>query len=241
VIHPRAQEHTPMFTLPDLTRTLVTAASLALLSSATLAHEGQEAKRPSIVPAVPAPTAAATPAGNNHCATPVDAARIRAKYAQSPAPLPFQATRELGLNEAVISSALPDTLSLGVDGSHFRAVYDSVTGWGEALILIQRGAHVIEVHSPLPAGEPSTRSKFFNLGEAPFTGHLRPDLMSAIHLVAIPGREGLARGVFFYDADGSHVFGAFIGGEGTEPTAQQVTAFEKTWALVKSLPRRCSG
>jgi putative heme iron utilization protein len=230
-----------MFTLPRPARTLATAAWLTLLSSTTFAHEGHEAKRPSIVPAVPAPTAAATPAGKDHCATPTDAARIRAKYAQLPAPLPFQATRELGLNEAVISSALPDSLSLGVDGSHFRAVWDSVTGWGEALILIQRGAHVIEVHSPLPAGEPSTRSKFFNLGEAPFTGHLRPDLLSAIHLVAIPGREGLVRGAFFYDADGSHVFGAFIGGEGTEPSAQQVAAFEKTWALVKSLPRRCSG
>ncbi|MEZ5459478.1 MAG: ChuX/HutX family heme-like substrate-binding protein [Steroidobacteraceae bacterium] len=230
-----------MFTLPKATRTLFTAALLVALPAAALAHDGHEAKRPSIVPAVPAPSAAATPAGKDHCATPADAARIQAKYAQLPAPLPFQATRELGLNEAVISSALPEDLSLGVDGSHFRAVWDSVTGWGEALILIQRGAHVLEVHSPLPAGEPSTRSKFFNLGTAPFSGHLRPDLLSAIHLVAIPGREGLVRGAFFYDADGSHVFGAFIGGEGTEPSAQQLAAFEKTWALVKSLPRRCSG
>lgn len=230
-----------MFTLYPVTRTLAATALLALLSSTTLAHEGQDAKRPSIAPAVPAPTAAATPTTPDHCAAPADTARIRARYAGTPAPLPFQATRELGLSEAVISSALPQNLSLGVDGSHFRTVWDSVTGWGEALILIQRGAHVLEVHSPLPAGEPSTRSKFFNLGAAPFTGHLRPDLLSAIHLVAIPGREGLVRGVFFYDADGAHVFGAFIGGEGTEPSAQQVAAFEKTWALVKSLPRRCGG
>ena len=81
-----------------------------------------------------------------------------------------------------------------------------VTGWGQALILIQRGAHVLEVHSPLPAGEPSTRSKFFNLGEAPFTGHLRPDLLSAIHLVAIPGREGLVS-VWVEDASGQPLGG----------------------------------
>jgi putative heme iron utilization protein len=230
-----------MFTLPTFARTFTTTALLALLTSAALAHDGHDTKRPSVVPAKPAPGAAGTPPPKDHCAAPADVQRVRALYATTPAPLPFQATRELGLNEAVISSALPDSLSLGVDGSHFRTVWDSVTGWGEALILIQRGAHVLEVHSPLPAGEPSTRSKFFNLGEAPFSGHLRPDLLSGIHLVAIPGREGLVRGVFFYDADGAHVFGAFIGGEGTEPSAQQVAAFEKTWALVKSLPRRCSG
>jgi putative heme iron utilization protein len=228
-----------MVTLPKVITTLALGSLLALLLHPAQAHEGHDSKRPSIAPA--APQASAAPAGKDHCATPADAARIKARYAQMPAPLPFQATRELGLNEAVISSALPENLSIGVDGSHFRAVYESVTGWGVALILIQRGAHVLEVHSPLPTGEPSTRSKFFNLGEAPFTGHLRPDLMSAIHLVAIPGRVGLVRGVFFYDADGAHVFGAFIGGEGTEPSAQQVSAFEKTWALVKSLPRRCSG
>ena len=135
-----------MVTLPKPARTLAAAAWLTLLSSATLAHEGHETKRPSIVPTVPAPSAAATPPGKDHCATPTDAARIKAKYAQLPAPLPFQATRELGLTEAVISSALPDSLSLGVDGSDFGTVWDSVTGWGEALILIQRGAHVLEVH-----------------------------------------------------------------------------------------------
>lgn len=223
---------------------LLTTATVAILLTwspiATLAHE---TKRPSIVPTVPAPGAAAAASSTGRaaeqCATPSDAARINALYASTPAPLPFQATRELGLSEATIASALPETLSLGVDGSQFRSVWDSVTRWGEVLILVQRGAHVLEVHSPLPAGEPSTRSKFFNLGAAAFSGHLRPDLLSAIHLVAIPGREGLVRGAFFYDSDGSHVFGAFIGGEGTEPSAQQVAAFDQTWALLKSLPRRC--
>lgn len=174
------------------------------------------------------------------CASPAEAARVRAKYASGPAPLPFQVAAELKLTESTIASALPPELSLGVDGTHFRAVWDSLTSWGETMILVQKGPNVIEIHSKIPAGEPSTRSKFFNLGEAAFTGHLRPDLLTAIHIFSMKGREGMVRGVFFYDESGANVFGVFIGGEGAEPTAAQLAAFEQTWALFKGLPRRCA-
>ncbi len=173
------------------------------------------------------------------CASPADVARVRDRYASGPAPLPFQLVPELKLPESTIASALPAELSLGVDGSYFRAVWDSLRNWGETLILIQKGAHIIEVHSRIPAGEPSTRSKFFNLGEAAFSGHLRPDLLTAIHIVSMRGREGMVRGVFFYDESGANVFGVFVGGEGGEPSTAQLAAFEKTWSLFKSLPRRC--
>jgi putative heme iron utilization protein len=173
------------------------------------------------------------------CASPEEAARVRAKYASGPAPLPFQAAAELKLTESTIASALPPALSLGVDGTHFRAIWDSLGGWGETMILLLKGANVIEVHSKVPAGEPSSRSKFFNLGEAAFSGHLRPDLVTAIHIFAMQGREGMVRGVFFYDESGANVFGVFIGGEGAEPAAGQIAAFERTWSLFKGLPRRC--
>jgi putative heme iron utilization protein len=180
---------------------------------------------------------AATAAAN--CPSPADAARVRAKYASGPAPLPFQVAAELGLPESTIAAALPAELSLGVDGTHFGTVWDSLGGWGETMILILKGANVIEVHSKVPAGKPSTRSKFFNLGEAAFSGHLRPDLVSAIHIFAMKGREGMLRGVFFYDASGANVFGVFVGGEGAEPEPGQLAAFEKTWSLFTGLPRRC--
>ncbi len=173
------------------------------------------------------------------CASPAEAARVRAKYANGPAPLPFQVAAELGLSEATIASALPPALSLGVDGAHFRTVWDSLAGWGESMILLLKGAHVIEVHSRIPAGEPSSRSKFFNLGEAAFSGHLRPDLISAIHIFAMQGREGMVRGVFFYEQSGANVFGVFVGGEGGEPAPEQLEAFGKTWNLFRDLPRRC--
>lgn len=188
--------------------------------------------------AVAASDPASAPAAT--CASPADAARVRAKYAGGPAPLPFQAAPELKLPESTIASALPPELSLGVDGTHFRTVWDSLGGWGEAMILVLKGANVIEIHSKVPAGEPSTRSKFFNLGEAAFSGHLRPDLVTAIHIFAMKGREGMVRGVFFYDESGANVFGVFVGGEGGEPSAGQIAAFEKTWALFRELPRRCA-
>jgi hypothetical protein len=36
------------------------------------------------------------------------------------------------------------------------------------------------------------------------------------------------------------IFGIFISGEGREPSAAQVAAFEATWSLLASLPRRCA-
>jgi putative heme iron utilization protein len=186
-------------------------------------------------------SAASEPASSTaaNCASPAEAARIRAKYAKGPAPLPFQVAAELGLTEATIASALPPALSLGVDGTHFRAVWDSLAEWGESMILVLKGAHVLEVHSKIPTGEPSSRSKFFNLGEAAFSGHLRPDLISSIHIFAMQGREGMVRGVFFYEASGTNVFGVFVGGEGEEPVPEQLAAFGRTWSLFRDLPRRC--
>jgi hypothetical protein len=85
---------------------------------------------------------------------------------------------------------------------------------------------------------PSKRSRFFNLDEATLSGHLRPDLIAAIDVQRIPSADGLARGIGFHDAAGEMIFGIFISGEGREPSAAQVAAFEATWSLLASLPRR---
>ena len=185
-----------------------------------------------------APTAPTTAAAA--CATTEEAAHITALYSKSPAPMPFQAQEELKLPESTIASALPGALATGIDGSHFRAVWDSLVRWETAMVMIRKGGNVFEVSTKIVAGEPSKRSKYFNLGhDSSFSGHLRPDLITSIYAVALPGREGLARGVFFYDAAGDSVFGVFLPGEGATPSAKAVADFENTWNLLKSLPARC--
>ena len=187
---------------------------------------------PSLATAADAPLAA--------CATTDEVARVVALYSKGPAPMPFQAQEELKLPESTIASALPATLASGIDGSHFRAVWDSLVRWETAMVMIRKGGNVFEVTTKIVTGEPSKRSKYFNLGhESSFSGHLRPDLITSIYAVALPGREGLARGLFFYDAAGESVFAVFLPGEGATPSAKAIADFEITWALVKSLPARC--
>jgi putative heme iron utilization protein len=187
---------------------------------------------PSLAAAADAPPAA--------CATADEVARVAAMYSKGPAPMPFQAQEELKLPESTIASALPGALATGIDGSHFRAVWDSLVRWETAMVMIRKGGNVFEVTTKIVAGEPSKRSKYFNLGhESSFSGHLRPDLITSIYAVALPGREGLARGLFFYDAAGESVFAVFLPGEGATPSAKAIADFENTWGLVKSLPARC--
>ncbi len=187
------------------------------------------------------PVAHSTDVAPAACATPEQAARINALYSKGPAPMPFQSQEELKLPESTIASALPADLATGIDGTHFRAVWDSLATWDNALVMIRKGGNVFEVNTKIVAGEPSKRSKFFNLGhESSLSGHLRPDLIASIYAVALPGREGVARGVFFYDAAGESVFGVFLPGEGAEPSAAALAGFEKTRSVIRSLPARCA-
>ncbi len=174
------------------------------------------------------------------CPSAADAARITAAFAARPAPLPMMAAPKLALTEAAVSAGAPRDMTLGVDGSHFDAVWRSLGAWGETLVLIRKGGHVFEIRSAIPGGLPSKRSRFFNLDEATLSGHLRPDLIAAIDVQRIPSADGLARGIGFHDAAGEMIFGIFISGEGREPSAAQVAAFEATWSLLASLPRRCA-
>ena len=175
------------------------------------------------------------------CATAEQAKAVRALYAQAPQPPTFMAAEKLGLPESVVASALGDTQAVGVPGSEFASVWASLGTWDKATTLIRQGGHVFEVASRIPAGKPSERpgSKFFNLehGTA-LNGHLRPDLVGAIYALRLEGGEGPLRGLVFLDEAGASVFGVFTG-EGRDQPPAVIAQFEKTWALLASLPRAC--
>jgi putative heme iron utilization protein len=217
--------------LPCLTAILVTCVGPAAHRASaqdSAAHGG-----------APAAGAASTPAPAP-CPTAAETARIAAAYAKAPAPMPFAAAPALQLPEIVVASGLPPALGLSVAGSHFAAVWKSLGDWPAATVMIRKGGSVFEVSTRIPGGEPSKRSNYFNLGHAfPFSGHLRSDLLTAIQGVKLEGGEGALRGVFFFDASGESVFGVFLPGEGATPDVAAVAAFDRTWALLQSLPPRC--
>lgn len=201
---------------------------LAIAAASQIAPAQQTGGPPPAAPPGPAP-----------CAAAADVPRVAALYSAKEVPPTFQAAPQLRLPESAVAGALPATLGVGVDGSRFGDVWTSMTGWGPVVFLIMKGGNVFEVHGPVPTGEPSKKSKYFNLAPGPLSGHLRPDLVTAIHLVKLPSKEGFLRGALFYDERGDNVFGAFVGGEGAQPTAEQLAAFEKTWNQVKAMPQRC--
>lgn len=176
------------------------------------------------------------------CASPSQAAQVRAAFAKPTPPAPFAAARELKLPEAVVVSALPAAQAHGVDASHFQTIWKSLETWEQAVFVVMKGGHVFETYGKVFAGEPSKRSNFFNLhGEgAGMSGHLRPDLLSSIYVVSIPGKEATMRGVMFYDAQGEAAFGVYVPGEGATPSAALLKQFDATAEEVRALPALCT-
>jgi putative heme iron utilization protein len=179
------------------------------------------------------------------CANKDEAARIAPALAKGPVgPVTSAAlAAELGLNEALIVSTYKPEQAVGVSGASFPQVWGSLNGWGESMILITKGGNVFEVTSKVPPGEPSKRSKYFNLkgSGAGLSGHLRPDLITAIYGFALPTKDGATRGVMFFGENADSVYGVFVASEGRQPSADEMAKFQATWDLLKSLPALCAG
>jgi putative heme iron utilization protein len=174
------------------------------------------------------------------CATSDQAAAVRDLYARPPSPPSFLAAPKLGMPEAVLLSALGPERAVGVPGSEFMKVWESLLAWEEARTLVLKAGHVFEIEGRLHAGKPSKKSSFFNLEYGPgLGGHLRPDLVSAIYTLELQGAEGPIRGVIFLDGKGDNAFGVFVPVDPDGPPPKAMPQFEATRDLMKKLPRAC--
>jgi putative heme iron utilization protein len=174
------------------------------------------------------------------CANPEQAAKVQALYAAAPVPPTFKAATTLGLPEALVASALAGKQAVGTTGAGFDAVWKSLQEWDDATVVVLKGGFVLEVRGRIPGGAPSTKSQFFNLKQdgAGLGGHLRPDLVAAIYAVDLVGSQAPLRGLTFLDGTGEGIFGVYLP-EGTDSKSPLVAQFEKTRALIASLPRAC--
>ncbi len=176
------------------------------------------------------------------CAGTAEVEAVRAATAgKEPGPLGGVAA-SLKLPEAMVAAALPAAQSHGVSPEHFQKIWKSLESWDDAVTFITKGRDIFEVKGRVGRGEPSKRSKFFNLSREGdgLMGHLRPDLYSAIYVVSIPGEKSTLRGVSFFDQAGDSVFSVFVPGEGCEaPPPAVVKQFEATAAMIRGLPSIC--
>lgn len=179
------------------------------------------------------------------CATPDQAIEVQAVYRVSGGArlVPAMAARQLDIPEVVIASAMPAVDKAGTSAEGFEEIWNSVTQWEKAFTLIIKEGHVFEIDGAVPKGKRSERSNYFNLDiDAPFGGHLRPDQMSAIYALALPGRGGdVARSVHFFDQSGVTAYSVIMGGEAGNPDEADVARFDATMDLVKSMGAICPG
>jgi len=176
------------------------------------------------------------------CASSEQIAVVRTALAgKEPAPLGATAAA-LKMPEALVASALPHEQTHGVSAIHFQTIWKSIETWSDATTFIIKGPNLFEIQGPVGRGEPSTRSKFFNLHrEGPgLAGHLRPDLYASIYLLEIPGASTTLRGIVFFDQFGDAVFSVYVPGEGVPAPEAVVTQFKATSALILALPRLCA-
>ena len=179
------------------------------------------------------------------CATPDQVKQVQAHYAANPGAMPAVASRTLKLPDAVIASALPADQAYGTSGAGFIPVWESLMAWDSPVVIVIKSGSVIEIRGRIPKGEPSKISNYFNVDEKGegMSGHLRPDLMTTIYAVDLPTKAANAplRGILFFDAAGETVFGVYAAGEseGRPASPALVAQFEKTRALIRSMPKLC--
>lgn len=174
------------------------------------------------------------------CASAEQRAAIRAAMMDPTAPAPFRVAAKLGVPEATVQSALTPA-SHGIDPSHFRRVWSSLTQWEEAVTVVMKGGHIFETHGRIAEGEPSKRSQYFNLKSTSdgLHGHLRPDLLAAIYVAELQVGDETQRGVTFYDQKGDIAFGVYLPAEGQTPSAAALAQFQATRTLMQEQPALC--
>jgi heme iron utilization protein len=180
----------------------------------------------------------------NACATPEQAAKVQVLFAGTAGPAPFQAAMKLEVSESIVLSSLGPKRAVGVAGTEFAKVWAALNAWPDAVVLISKGGHIFEIEGPIQPGEPSKKSKFFNLehGASGVSGHLRPDLIGSIYAVDYMGGEGPLRGVVFLDLEGQSVFSVFVpnADEKTQVPSAANAEFEKTRAFLAGMPQVCA-
>ncbi|MEQ9110360.1 MAG: ChuX/HutX family heme-like substrate-binding protein [Rhodospirillaceae bacterium] len=186
------------------------------------------------------PGTANTASHQEMCATSTQKVSVEEYYVASAGAMTFRASDELGVTEAVVLSALGEESATGTTGISFNEVWESLRSWTDAMTVIRFGGQVFEVHGPVNAGAPSTRSNFFNLsGHNGVGGHLRPDLISSIYAISLASERATIRGVTFLDQSGNSIFGVYVPSEGEEPPQEIVEQFKATKKLIASLPSAC--
>jgi putative heme iron utilization protein len=190
--------------------------------------------------------------GPPQCASAEHASIVRQLYEALPSAPPIVAGRHLQLPEAVVLAGIDPSMAHGVDGTHFQTIWHSVSHWPRGFFIFNQHGWIIKFDAAIPRflGN-QRRDEFVDVVSPDSSGlisHFRPDLVTAIYAVTLPGglgrdgrdRTGATRAIIFVDDSNESVFGVYASIAGEELPTDAIEGFAATEALIRTLPSLCS-
>ncbi len=140
-------------------------------------------------------------------------ARVAEALAENKEPvMPASLAGRFGVTELEAVRALPDEMRAFAPASAFNDIWDGLTTWPNATIIIQHMGCVFEIKSALVRGKHG--HGYFNLfGDVPLGGHLKLDELDCVCFLSMPfmGRE--SHSVQFFHSGGEVMFSIYAGRE----------------------------
>ncbi len=149
-------------------------------------------------------------AANPLCATPAQRQLVVSALKESPKFSPAKVASATGIPEAAVVHAMPMEARIPVTMLKFDSVWQALTEWQDALVIVLSSDSVFELMGPLPKGEAARGFFNFDNPDSGYRGHLKVDRLAAIYLLSTDGDNGETHQVAFYDNDGRRVFSVYV-------------------------------
>lgn len=147
---------------------------------------------------------------NPLCASPEQRLSVQLALTESPKSSLAKIASTTGLPEATVVHALPMEARIPVTLLKFDSVWQALTEWQDALVIVLSSDSVSELIGPLPNGEVARGYFNFDDPDSPCGGHLNVHRLAAIYLLSTEGDSGETHQVAFYDNDGRRVFSVYV-------------------------------
>ena len=189
------------------------------------------------------------------CASAEQKQTVREFFAEMPASPPLVVQRILGLSEEIVVSALPSSMAVGTSAEHFEevsALFETIPG--QVQYVIEAADTVTKVFAPITAAHDTVEDDVWYdlISEGVLEGgpglmiHLRPENLSSIYAIDLPGgempdgsvREGGTRAILFFGKDSRSAVGIYVTLV-SDGTPESVAAFDDIKDLIASLPDLC--
>ncbi len=117
-----------------------------------------------------------------------------------------------GVSDLEVCYALPEGMCVMADGSCFEDVWQELSTWKQATVIIQYKGSAFEISTTISKG--SVGHGFYNMmGAETFGGHIKHTNISTIAFTSVPFMGLESYSVLFFDKSGGLIFSVYVGRE----------------------------